>query len=410
MNTSSKKKKVNRTKRFIYFFLGFLILLNLLIITSGKSYLYKGLKETYFKGKTGPGIYDSLVFENRFVKAGDQSVPLLVSESASALTNEEKEFLASIQTTSFLILKNNELIIEHYWDEHTKNTKSNSFSMAKSIVGLLVGIAVDNGHISSFDAPIANYVDFFENGDQVTIRNLLTMSSDLNWRESGSNPFSENAAAYYGRNLEKLISRLTFGNKVNDYFHYASGNSQILGFILQKATKMRLSEYLQEQIWDKIGAENDAFWSLDSKGGMEKTFCCLYASTRDFAKIGQLILNQGKLNEKTIVSETTLNELVQPALLNDGSNNIRYGMHFWLTNYEGHDVVYLRGILGQYVIVVPDWDMVIVRTGHERMDKIERQEGVQKDYRFDHPEDLFYYLKIGKERFMQNLMNKGKGY
>jgi len=401
----SKKKPTNkksRTKRFLYSLLVILIILNGIIIFSGKTYLYKGIKETYLKGKKGPGIYDSLVFANRHIKRSNQPLKQQESNEVLKLSVKQIRALEKDETTSFLILKDGDIVFERYWEDHTVNTHSNSFSMAKSVVGTLFGVAVDQGIIDSFDDPVSKYVDFYSNYKEVTLRHLLTMSSDLAWRESGSNPFSENAAAYYGRDLVRLMKKLEFGDAPNDHFYYASGNSQILGYILEKATGKRLSEYFEEVIWSKIGTENNAFWSLDQKEGMEKTFCCLYATTRDYSKLGQLWLQKGVWKGDTIIQPNTLEELFSFARLKNGTQNIRYGMHFWILNHPKERIIYARGILGQYIIVFPESNCVVVRTGHRRKDKYKLPKEKLQDasfvaanrYKVDHPLDLFEYVKI----------------
>ena len=400
MKNSSRKK--SKTKRFLYFLLFFLIFLNGIIILSGKSYLYKGVKETYLKGRKGPGIYDSLVFPSRTVVAKTDPILLAKAGEQILLPEKNRAALEADETTSFLVLKDGEIVFEEYWEDHTLYTRSNSFSMAKSIIGLLVGIAIDEGHIKSFDEPISEYIDFFPNDTPVTIRHLLTMSSDLNWRESAKNPFSENAAAYYGRNLEKLMRRLSFGNATNERFYYASGNSQLLGFILENATGMAVSDYFSKKIWGRINPLQDALWSLDTKDGMEKAFCCLYATTHDYAKLGQLLLQQGVWGDDTLIQPSTLDALFSFATLADGRTNFSYGMHFWLVNHPKEKIVYARGILGQYIIVFPSSKVVVVRTGHQRKDKFEipsdkinDKSFIEKNkYKIDHPLDLFEYVDL----------------
>lgn len=395
-------------KRFFLGLVAFLVLINLVIIFSGKTYMYKGIKETYLKGKTGPGIYDSLTFPTRTIHTGtpqewEQEKQLLT------LKQDHLDYLNTINSTSFLILKNGKIVAENYFEEHNASRVSNTFSVAKSYIGLLIGIAIDKGYINSFDDPVTKYLTFFpEKDSQVTLRHLLGMASGLNWQESGKNPFSENAAAYYGSDLKKLMRSLDFNQSPQEEFYYASGNSQLLGFILEEATGMKVSEFMEEHLWKKIGAENPAYWSLDDEDGLEKAFCCLYATTRDYARLGQLILNEGKWNGEQIIQSSTLKELTSSSYLKDNEPNKNYGLHFWLVDHPEHKVIYARGILGQFVIVVPELDLVIVRTGHRRGDKYAYDDGnlgelpkgtiPTKDlYKDNHTKDLFEYIRIAKE-------------
>jgi CubicO group peptidase (beta-lactamase class C family) len=268
---------------------------------------------------------------------------------------------------------------------------------------LLIGIAVDKGMIKSLDEPISRYLDFIAAKDSnVTIRHLLGMTSDIDWSESGSNPLSDNAEAYYGSDLLSIMKKQPFKGSPNKVFDYASGNSQLLGFILEKATGQKVADFMSENLWKKINAETDALWSLDSEEGMEKAFCCLYSTTRDYARLGQLILNKGTWGGDTIISSAMLTEITTNYVLEGNKENHRYGLHYWILNDPAHKVIYARGIKGQYIISIPDLDVVIVRTGHKRLDKA-GEENIKsgEDYMIDHPMDLFLYLEIAKELLEQ---------
>jgi CubicO group peptidase (beta-lactamase class C family) len=403
-NTPHKRKsslfrKIFRTTVIALFFI--IIAANLFILISGRTYLYKGLKETYLKGKSGPQIYDSIVFPTRKAEKAKISTSWSFAEDQKKLSQEEKTFLSQIKTTSFLVVQDGKIIHESYYESHKENTKSNTFSAAKSFIGLMIGIAIDKGHINGFDDPITDYLDFsIPNDSLVTIRHLLTMSSGLNWVESGGNPLSDNAEAYYGSDLPEIMRNISFDGNPGKEFVYKSGNSQLLGIILENATSMTATEFLEEHIWSKINTEHDLLWSLDKEDGMEKSFCCIYGTSRDFAKIGQLILNKGMWNGKQIISKKTLETLLQP--INEKERF--YGMHFWRYEDPEHPVVYARGILGQYIIVIPSLNTVVVRTGHERLNKYIIPESKINDSKFiaknQHkvmqPLDLFQYISTAK--------------
>ena len=153
-------------------------------------------------------------------------------------------------------------------------------------------------------------------------------------------------------------------------FNYISSNTELLAFIVQKATGTTLSNYASQKLWKPIGAEMDVQWSLDHKDGDEKAYCCFYATARDFARIGKLFLNKGKWNGKQVVSEEYVNACITPAPISDnGKPNTTYGFQWWLTDYRGMKIFYARGILGQYIFVIPDLNLVFVRLGHKRGEK-----------------------------------------
>lgn len=388
--------------KFIFWVVAVVFVINLVIIATGKTYLYKGIQETYLKGKTGPGIYDSLVFPVRIAEHSPTPFQWTKDTNVIELSTEQRRVLNETNSTSFLIIQHGKIVSETYFNEHTKNVKSNTFSMAKSFIGLLIGIAVDEGKIKSLDDPISDYLPFhLEKEEGVTIRDLLGMSSGLVWSESGSNPFSDNAEAYYSSDLYSMMTKKHFDWKPGEKFEYVSGNSQLLGIILKEVTGIFPTEYFQEKIWKKIESEHDLLWSLDKEGGIEKTFCCGYATTRDYARMGQLILNKGVWKDNRIISESILNEIISPY----NESQPFYGLHFWIFNHPKYPAVYYRGILGQYIVVIPSLDAVLVRTGHDRKGVYLIPENKKSDpefvfnnsYKAHHPQDLFDYYEILNE-------------
>jgi CubicO group peptidase (beta-lactamase class C family) len=233
------------------------------------------------------------------------------------------------------------------------------------------------------------------------------MAAGFDWKESGSNPISEAAEAYYGDDLYGLVTRQQIVEKPGTKFNYQSGDTQILGFILQKATGKSISEYTEEKLWKPMGAGHQAFWSLDKENGIEKAFCCIYATPRDFSLIGLLLLNKGKIGNNQIVPKWYINEMVKtPALATEENiRNLRYGWHIWTYKNKGNPVYYCRGLKGQYIMAIPSKQLLVVRLGMEREDNFEipkskendRKFNQQYDERVGHPMDLFVYLKMAEK-------------
>lgn len=356
---------------------------------TGYGYILKGVSMTYLVGRSGPGIdeKDSFFNDTLFASETPYSWKHPSTKNTSTLSASQLEQLESIQTASFLVIQNERLIFEQYWSHFNKNHPTNSFSAVKSLVSLLIGIAKEDGLIVSLDERVGKYLAEFNTAgkERITIRHLLTMSSGLDWHESGANPFSDAAGAYYGSNLDQLISSLTAVDAPGKEFSYQSGNTQILGLLIEKITGMSLAKYAEKNIWKKIGAEHDAYWNLDKKEGRAKAFCCFYATPRDFAKLGQLILNKGVWNQQQIVPEKYVDSCFIPANLNCNDEPlIKYGLHWWILNYKGFDVHYARGISGQYIITIPSEKIVILRTGWER--------GTVDSA--GHPSDIYNYINI----------------
>lgn len=383
-------------KKIGKWFLIILVILNIAILVSGKTYLYKGIANTYLKGRSGPSIGEYEIFSNREVKAGISQTWYVSKQSNTKKISEqhEKQF-DEMQTVAFLIVKNDSIIHEQYWDGYGEDSKSNSFSMAKTFISMLIGCAIDEGKIKNVDEPVSDFLPEFKYGEnsKLTIKHLLTMSSGINFDENYVNPIAYPAAAYYGSDLKKL----TYGYKVTEEpgktFKYLSGNTELLGFILEKATGKTVSEYMSEKIWKPVGAKNTALWSLDHENGMEKAYCCFNSNARDFARLGKLFLNSGKWNGNQIISSDYFLNSVKLANLVDvnGNQNKKYGYAWWIMpDYKGHYIYYARGILGQYIFCIPDKKMVVVRLGKKRENPLPTD---------DHPKDAFYYLDAALEMY-----------
>ncbi|MEW5846397.1 MAG: serine hydrolase [Bacteroidota bacterium] len=337
-------------------------------------------------------IDDYKIFHNRTVKAGSpQPWKLHPKYNSYQLTDEQLKYFNDFRTVAFLVVKDTALLFETYWDGYGKESYSNSFSMAKSIVSLLMGCAVNDGYVKSIDEPIGNYLPEFAEGDKakITIKHLLTMSSGLSWDESYSTLFSLTTQGYYGNDLPKLVLNQRVVKEPGKLFEYRSGDTQLLSLIIEKATGKTLSDYASEKIWTKVGAEHDALWCLDRKDGVEKAFCCFNTNARDFARFGQLVLNGGKWNNQQVVPESYLNEALTPAsYLFDPETNKNvdfYGYQWWMINIDGYKTWYARGLLGQYIFVIPDLNAVVVRLGHVRNNN--RIDGT--------PEDVHKYIRFG---------------
>jgi CubicO group peptidase (beta-lactamase class C family) len=273
------------------------------------------------------------------------------------------KYLEDNKTVAFLIIKNDTIQYEKYFKGYEKESIVPSFSMAKSVTSILIGCAIDEGLIKSVDEPITNYIpELTKKGfNKVSIKHLLQMTSGIKFNESYTNPFGEAASFYYGVNLRKKIGKMKLKSEPGKKFEYVSGNTQLLGLVLERSLKGKtITAYLQEKLWIPLGMEYDASWSIDrKKNGLEKTFCCLNARARDFAKIGRLYKNKGNWNGKQIVSQKWVEASTQLDKT-DGSASF-YQYQWWLPT-PNEDFM-AEGILGQFVYVNPSKDLIIVRLG-----------------------------------------------
>ena len=373
-----------------------LFCLVLLFLTAGFvfdfGYLFHGIRCTYLRGETSAQIDDGTLFYSSLV-SNKKSIktPRSSSYNNKTLNKNLSSILEKSKTVSFLIIKNDSIDIERYWDIGSVNSKTNSFSMAKSIISLLVGCAIDDGFIESVEQSVC---DFFQEvcnggGEGLKIKHLLQMTSGMDWLENYKRPLSVTAKAYYGTNLKRLILDRSFVEIPGAFYEYKSGDTQLLGLVLEKATNQNVSEYASKKLWSKIGAENNAFWSLDYKGGVEKVFCCFHSNARDFSKIGSLLLNNGMVNGDTVISSEYIKWLISPVEIEDKKGNTinYYRNSWWYANIDDKDIYYARGFLGQYIVTIPELNLVFVRLG-----KKEKNNSLENN-NYDMSKDLELLIK-----------------
>jgi len=273
------------------------------------------------------------------------------------------KYLEKTQTVAFVIIRHDSILFERYYRGYNTESIVPSFSVANAFTSALIRRAVSDGLIASVDEPAIHYLPEWKgrNLDAVTIRHLLQMTSGIRFMESYWNPFGDAAQYYYGRNLRKYMAKMKPETAPGTKWKYHSGNTQVLGLILERALKGNtVTSYLQEKIWTPLGMEKDASWSIDKKKkGMEKTFCCLNATALDFAKFGRLYLKNGNWNGKQILSESWVAQSTKPD--RSGGGVERYQFQFWMGRNKAD--YFAEGILGQFVYVSPQSKTVIVRLG-----------------------------------------------
>lgn len=343
-----------------------------------------------------PDISDTYIFPSNTVGKADScwDFPEARDFNTYKMTPEENKFLDQYGTVSYLVIQNDSVVYEEYRDGWTPETLSNIFSATKSIVGLLIGIAYDEGDIESLDDPVGKYLPEFKEGDKdkITVRNLLTMSSGLNWDEAYTALVSKTTQAYYGDNIRDLVMNLEVVEEPGKKYSYKSGDTQLLSFVLEAALAkgghpMTISEYAQEKLWKPVQACHDALWNLDRKGGDEKTYCCFNTTARDMAHLSRLVLNNGNWNGKQIISERYLQEAISPAVyleneFGDGRLNY-YGFQIWIMHYKGMQFPAFRGLGGQYIFTIPQKNAIVIRLGHKRSDEYNREKTIDMDQYLD---------------------------
>lgn len=325
-----------------------------------------------------PGIFDESIFFSRAIQKSNHAMPWPEASlyNSHKLSTQLLDTLTKYETVSVLFIQHDSILVEQYWNGASDTTRSNSFSVAKSFVGALIGRAIHLGYIKSIDQPIGDFLKEFSKGEKenITIRHLLTMSSGIEWDEAYSSLWSQTTEAYYGTEIEKQMLALTCKQRPGNYFEYQSCDTELLALVLVKATGMPLSHFFEKELWQPLGSVTNATWSLDHKDGMEKAYCCLYSNPKDFARLASLYLHKGNWRGNQLIDSAFINESVKPSRLADiytKESTDFYGSQWWIIpDYKGISAFYMRGILGQYIIAVPSKDMIIVRLGHKRGVKI----------------------------------------
>jgi CubicO group peptidase (beta-lactamase class C family) len=280
-------------------------------------------------------------------------------------------YLEASGTTAFLVVHDDKLLYERYFNGYDQRSVNTSFSMAKSFASALMGLAIDEGYIKSVDEPITNYLPELLKKDKrfksITIRHLLTMSSGIKYEEGATLPWSEAAddtKTYYSTDLRELALNCQIEGTPGQYFEYNNYNPLLVGMILEQATGTHVSRYLQEKLWKPMGMEADGSWSLDSKeDGFEKMESGVNARARDFARFGMLFAKEGNWRGKQLISRVWVEESTRPDTSADPSRDYQY--FWWVNTPNGKNHFSAQGNYGQYIYVAPEKDLVIVRLGKE---------------------------------------------
>ncbi|WFE75199.1 serine hydrolase [Roseinatronobacter sp. S2] len=282
-------------------------------------------------------------------------------------------FLDRTETTGLLVVRRGAITHEEYWLGADAASLFTSWSVAKSVLSALIGIAVEEGHIASIRDPISQYVPALEGSGYgaVPIEDALTMSSGVEFNEDYDNPRSDInmlfiRAMAMGQPVEETLKGLGRLRDPGIFNDYVSSDSMALGLVLEAATGMPVAEYLASRLWGPMGGEADASWSTD-RTGREFALCCLNATLRDYARFGRLYLEGGVRDGRQIVPADWVHASVNPtaAHLQPGQNpasswTFGYGYQWWIPEDPQGDFVAI-GVWGQYIYVDPIREVVIVK-------------------------------------------------
>ncbi|WP_044401508.1 serine hydrolase [Lacinutrix sp. Hel_I_90] len=353
---------------FLKKFLAVLVILfGLLIATlyiTDTDYLIKAVRTIYLRGYTTAFLDDYKKFDNRTVPNGTpQPWPNHNDYNSVAETESLDKANNDWGTVAYVIIKNDSIWYEKYYDNYSDSSKSNSFSMAKSYVSGLLGKAIMDGDIKSLDQPVCDFLPAFCEGlaAKMTVGDLSSMSSGTNWDEAYYSPLSITTRAYFDDDLAKVMNGLKVVTEPGQAFKYASGDTQMLAMVIEKATGKKMYDYLAESFWKPLGSEHPTLWQVDSdENDLVKAYCCIASNAKDFARFGKLYKDHGKWNGKQVLDSAFVAKSLKPR------HSKMYGYGWWLKTHKGKDFKMMRGHLGQYVIVQPEDNVIIVRLGHQK--------------------------------------------
>jgi len=380
----------NKTARIIAIGIGVVILLMLaqiflirpvvaMILSGSPEYAYR----SYVWGASDIQDYEKFPYRDVLnAPPAFQFEPASPSEAFQPPQGFEK-LLDKSGSTAFLIIKDDKILYEKYFNGFARDSWFTSFSVAKSFDSAMIGAAISEGRIGSVDDPVIKYIPELKGRglDALTIRNLLKMDCGVRYRESETYDVfgfqSDDNKTYYTPDLRSLALTIKPSQEpIGSCFHYNNYYPILEGMIIERVTGMSVSQYLQERIWEPLGMEYPATWSINDKGdGLEKMESGLNARAIDFAKFGRLYLNKGNWNGVQVLPEAWVVESTAPEL-DDNRPQVGdvqlpkpdgyYQYHWWGTKRENglYDFTAV-GHLGQYIFVRPDQNLIIVRLGTE---------------------------------------------
>lgn len=301
-----------------------------------------------------------------------QEVALPATYVFQGETRPRSGFMDKTHTTGLLVLKDGVIIHEEYRLGAGPTSTLTSWSMAKSVVATLVAIAHKEGRIASLDDKASKYVPELQGKayGEATVKDLLRMASGVKFDENYASKTSDISKLFYkvfmlGMPIDDAVKDLPAEDPPGTKFHYKSVDSQVLAWVLRRATGKSVVAYAQEKLWQPLGMQDKAFWNLDRPDGDELAYCCLNTSLRDYAKIGQLYLQQGKWQGVQLLPEDWVRETTQrpePWLAaGHGYEERGYGYHWWLPRDPDREF-FANGVWGQEIFVNEAAGIVIVKT------------------------------------------------
>ena len=335
---------------------------------SGYGYLIELGAKVIELGRTTAGLEDYIYFDSREIQKSDspQQWALHADYNIVPATSKLQKLHQDYKTVAFLVIKNDSIWHEQYYEGFQKDSKTNSFSMVKTIVAACLAKAIEEGDIEGFDQKAKDFIPWLKGpyADALTVGNLATMSSGLKWKEDYENLLTITPRTYISRDIVSIMKTLPIEAVPGERFVYQSGSTQLLSLVLTAATGETISDLVRRYFWNPLGAHADSNWRLDAaENGVEKSYCCFNSNARDFARFAALFKNGGLWNNNQLISA----DYVQKSIIPQFENGQDYGYGWWLGSHMGKRYYSMRGHNGQYTIVFPDEDVIVVRLGRAQL-------------------------------------------
>ena len=360
-------------KQFLRYFLRALLLALLVLYISPYDFIFIAAKQALKTGRKTAFLEDYQYFDNSLVKASNspQEWAKHPQYNRIPLSNKINQIHETYESVAFLVIYKDSILHESYYQGYSDTSKSNSFSVAKSFVSAMLGKAIEQGHIKSLDQKVGDFYPEFSEGlaADLTVGDLSSMATGLDWNEKYDLSINGMMEAYITTNLDQLMLNRKIITPPGQAFVYYSGATQLLGMVIKKAVGQSLSSYFSEKFWQPMGAVEDALWQVDSKeNGMEKAYCCFATNAKDFARMGKLYKDHGKWNGEQLLDSAFIAKSTRLRF----KDSPEYGYGWWLAHYKEEKGYAMRGHLGQYIIVFPENDLIIVRLGRQKGPKKNR--------------------------------------
>lgn len=384
MNEGKKEMRTNRKSKTKFILKGMAILVITMMVIAGGIYLWAWtstdtslIARGIMWGDSDAG--DLHRFPARMMQASNDPVMFgpsngdwqdliatvpIDNPDIGAVAMPLEEYLTKTNTTAFIVLHGDQILYEGYFNGSDRESLQPSFSVTKSFIGALIGIAIEEGYIGSLDDPITDYLPELLGSDSrfeaVTVRHLLSMKSGIKWDRSESNPFSDDFITYYSPDLRAAAFGAKIETTPGSVFEYNDYNPLLLGIALERATGMSVAEYMETRLWQPMGAEGAGSWSLDSeRSGFEKTFAGLNGRALDLAKLGWIYMNNGQNDGMQVVPSSWVSQVADEAVSSGQTPD--YQDYWWV---DGNRKMYFaEGDKCQFIYVYPQAQLVLARFG-----------------------------------------------